>query len=199
MVRSVVRLLVLTDRTQCATSLPDTVAALVDCGARAIVVREKDLPDAERRALVERLRPVLDRAGGLLVVAGRAGSAVHLSAADAFPAPRPVLVGRSCHNAAEVARARAEACDYITVSPVYASASKPGYGPALGVDGLGVLCRDAPSVYAPSVYALGGVLPEHVAGCLAAGAYGVAVMGPLMREPKLVTEYLDALDREALL
>jgi thiamine-phosphate diphosphorylase len=184
-----VRLLVLTDRTQCAASLPVTVAELVDCGARAVVVREKDLPEAERRDLVERLRPVLDRAGGLLVVAGRAGSAVHLSAADAFPAPRPVLVGRSCHTAAEVARASAEACDYITVSPVYASASKPGYGPALGVDGLGALCRDAP----PAVYALGGVLPEHVAGCLAAGAYGVAVMGPLMREPKLVTEYLEAL------
>ena len=44
------RLLVLTDRTQCRGSLPATVASAVDAGARAVVLREKDLP-ADERAL----------------------------------------------------------------------------------------------------------------------------------------------------
>jgi thiamine-phosphate pyrophosphorylase len=93
-------------------------------------------------------------------------------------------VGRSCHNADEVARAAAEGCDYITLSPVFATASKPGYGPALGVDGLARLAATA-----PPVYALGGILPGDVPGVLAA-AHGIAVMGPVMREPSLVADYL---------
>ncbi len=183
------RFLLLTDRTQCAGSLLDTVAAAVDRGVRAVVLREKDVPATQRATLAAELRTVLDRVGGLLIVAGRNGSAVHLSATDAFPVPRPVLVGRSCHSSAEVTGAGAEGCDYVTVSPVFATASKPGYGPLLGLPGLAALTPAG-----PPAYALGGVLPEHVAGCLAAGAQGVAVMGPAMRDPRIVHDYLAALE-----
>ena len=185
------RLLVLTDRTQCAGSLTDTVAAAVDAGARAVVLRDKDLPLPERAALAERIAALLAPVDGVLVWAGAAGgagrSAVHLSAADPIPGPRPALLGRSCHSAAELARARAEGCDWAFLSPLAATASKPGYGPALGVAGLAAL---AP--LGPPVFALGGVRPEDVAGCRAAGAHGVAVMGPVMRDPSLVTSYLTA-------
>jgi thiamine-phosphate diphosphorylase len=186
------RLLVLTDRAQCARPLPDVVATAVDAGARAVVLREKDLPETARTRLADRLRAVLEPVGGLLVVAGARGRAVHLSARDAFPRVRPRLVGRSCHDAGEVAAAGAEGCDYVTLSPVFATASKPGYGPALGPAGLGALTATA-----PPAYALGGVHPSDVASCLAAGAVGVAVMGPLMRDPELVPAYLAALQQDA--
>ena len=114
---------------------------------------------------------------------------VHLSAADPFPSARPSIVGRSCHDAAELARAAAQGCDYVTLSPVFPSPSKPGYGPALGPAGLAALIRPA----GPLVYALGGVTPDRVAACRAAGAHGVAVMGAVMREPALVAGYLSAL------
>jgi len=131
--------------------------------------------------------------------AGQPGSGgVHLAARDPFPSPRPELVGRSCHDAAELAAAAEEGCDYVTLSPIFLTASKPGYGPALGTDALASMIRalvasssarrrDRP---APAVYALGGVLPADVPACLAAGARGVAVMGPVMREPRLVVDYL---------
>ncbi|MGY1773851.1 thiamine phosphate synthase [Blastococcus sp. SYSU D00813] len=186
------RLLVLTDRTQAAAPLPEVVAAAVAAGARAVVLREKDLPLAERAALADDLAAVLAPVGGLLVWAGAPGSAgrtaVHLAAADPVPDPRPALVGRSCHDAGEVARAAAEGCDWVFVSPVYATSSKPGYGPALGPAGLARLTAGA-----PPVFALGGVAPEDAAGCLRAGAAGVAVMGPVMRDPARVALYLDAL------
>jgi thiamine-phosphate diphosphorylase len=186
------RLLVLTDRTQAGRPLVDVVTAAVDAGARAVVLREKDLPDAERRAIATELRALLSPVDGLLVVGGPAGfapgDAVHLAARDAVPAPRPPLLGRSCHSAAEVARARAEGCDWVLVSPVFPTASKPGYGPALGTGGLAALLAGG-----PPGYALGGVQPDDVAGCLAAGAHGVAVMGPLMRDPALAAGYLAAL------
>jgi thiamine-phosphate diphosphorylase len=189
-------LLVLTDRTQCDRPLRDVVAAAVEGGARAVVLREKDLPDHERAALAESLRALLDPVGGVLVHSGLPrgayADAVHLSAREAFPSPRPALIGRSCHSAEELARAGAEGCDYVLLSPVFPSASKPGYGPALGLDGFARLVPGA-----PPAYALGGVLVDDVPGCLAAGAYGVAVMGPLMRDPGLVPAYLAALEGEA--
>jgi thiamine monophosphate synthase len=200
-------LLLLTDRGACAGPLPDTVAAAVGFGARAVVLREKDLPAPERSRLAAQLREILDPVGGRLIVAGPASShgagpggsgAVHLAARDPFPSPRPELVGRSCHDPAEVAAAAAQGCDYVTLSPIFLTASKPGYGPALGTGALASMIRalvasssarrrDRP---APAVYALGGVLPADVPACLAAGARGVAVMGPVMREPRLVVEYL---------
>ena len=183
------RLVVVTDRTQAAGPLADVVTAAVDAGARAVLLRDRDLPDGERAALAADLRAVLDPVGGLLVTAGaRSSDAVHLAAAEPFPVPRPRLVGRSCHSAAELTRARAEGCDWAFLSPVSPTASKPGYGPALGVEGF---ARLAP--LGPPAYALGGVGPGDVPALLAAGAHGVAVMGPVMRDPSVVTGYLAAL------
>jgi thiamine monophosphate synthase len=190
--------MVLTDRRQAAAPLPELVAAAVAGGARWVLLREKDLPYAQRYALAQRLRSVLAPAGARLVVAGPdplGGTAVHLSATDpARPAssimesaPRPAgdppgpggggLVGRSCHGPAELARLTTE--DYLTLSPVFPSASKPGYGPALGPAGLARLIRIAGG---RPVLALGGVdTPERAVACVAAGAAGVAVMGAVMR------------------
>lgn len=179
------RLLLLTDRTQCDSSLLDTLAVAVGAGARAVVLREKDLPDGARAELARRIGELLAPVGGVLVVAGTGVHAVHLAAVDPVPEPRPALVGRSCHSAEEVARAAGDACDYVTVSPVFESPSKPGYGPTLGLTGLRDLAR-----HAPPAYALGGVRPDDVEDCLAAGAAGVAVMGTLMREPALAGAYL---------
>ena len=184
-------LLVLTDRSQCARPLVDVVDAAVQAGARAVVLREKDLLGTQRSRLAERLRKVLEPVDGLLILAGPCGEAVHLSAKDTFPLRPPPLVGRSCHSTEEVAAARAEGCDYVTISPIFATASKPGYGPALGTQGLAALAATA-----PPAYALGGVQPPDVADCLAAGATGIAVMGPIMRTPQLVTAYLIALQQD---
>lgn len=185
-------LLVLTDRTQCTRPLVDVVAATVEAGARAVMLREKDLPETQRLRLAERLRLILEPVAGLLILAGPRGEAVHLAARDAFPTQRPPLVGRSCHGLDEVAAAGVEGCDYVTISPIFATESKPGYGPTLGIPALTALASAA-----PPAYALGGVHPPDVAGCLAAGASGVAVMGPLMRTPQLVAAYLTALHQGA--
>lgn len=116
------------------------------------------------------------------LVAASLSGAVHLpqgeSVAEARAAFGPdALVGVSCHSRAEAAAAGAAGADYVTLSPVFATASKPGYGPALGPDGLAHAARESPL----PVIALGGVDPGNVADCLAAGAAGVAVMGAVMR------------------
>jgi thiamine-phosphate diphosphorylase len=177
-----VELLVLTDRTQVAgRSLVDVVRAAVEGGARAVVLREKDLSCNERAAIAAALRPhvelLLVAGDSVLTFHGGPADGVHLAAGDPLPTPRPVLLGRSCHDAEEVARAHDDGCDYVTVSPVFGSASKPGYGPPLGVAGL----RELVAIAEMPVFALGGVAPARAAACLDAGAHGVAVMGEIMR------------------
>src|SRR5262249_59236781 len=64
------RLLVLTDRVMSAGAglgLVVTVTEAVAGGARAIVLREKDLPAGERVALAGVLAAVLEPAGGTLI------------------------------------------------------------------------------------------------------------------------------------
>ncbi len=184
-------LLVLTDRAQlpAGRDLTTQVAAAVDGGARAVVLREKDLPRAERRQLADDLLAVVRPVGGVLLVASDATLArevdadgVHLAAADPRPDrpggdDAPLIRGRSAHDLDELVAAQDEQVGYATLSPIFATSSKPGYGPALGVAGL----RDATSRVLVPVYALGGVTPATAAACRAAGAGGVAVMGELMR------------------
>ena len=173
-------LLVLTDGAGARYPLVEVVTAAVAGGARALVLREKHLPRAERAALAEELGALLREVGGTLVVASDPtipAGGVHLAGADPFPVRSmcgaPGLVGRSCHDRAEVARAAAEGCDYATLSPIFESASKPGYGPALGPGAL--------AGHPLPLWALGGIDPPGAAACIRAGAAGVAVMGAVMR------------------
>ena len=184
--------LVLTDRTQREGPLGTCRSTAVDAGARSVVVREKDLPTRERRRLAREVRALLAPVDGTVIVAGTGGVRVHLTAADAFPEPRPELVGRSCHSADEPENARREGCDYAEISPLHPTESKPGYGPALGFEALATL-----TLVGPPTYALGGVRPDDAAACLAAGAAGIAVMGAVMREPRLVAAYLESLAQVA--
>ncbi|MFY1687948.1 thiamine phosphate synthase [Plantactinospora sp. WMMB782] len=172
-------IVLVTDRWQANRPLDEVVGAAVDGGIRWVLLRERDLPRPERLDLARRLRALLAPVHGTLLVAGPDpldGTAVHLPAAGPYPPPALPLVGRSCHDLAELGRISTE--DYVTISPVLPSPSKPGYGPPLGTAGLAGLVADSPV----PVLALGGLAtPDQVAACLAAGAVGVAVMGALMR------------------
>ncbi|WP_433313192.1 thiamine phosphate synthase [Micromonospora sp. CA-269861] len=170
---------VLTDRLVARAALDRVVAGAVAGGVRWVVLREKDLPRAERAALAADLRAILADVGGTLIVAGPdplGGDAVHLPAAGPYPPPAHGLVGRSCHHQPELNRLTTE--QYATVSPVYLTKTKPGYGPPLGPNGLRTLVEASPV----PLLALGGVeTPQQVTACVQAGAVGVAVLGALMR------------------
>lgn len=182
-------LVVLTDAAGTAAGaggrpLVDVVAAAVEGGARAILLREKHLSQPERAALAGQLRDILAPVGGILLVASDPSipaDGVHLGALDPLPSPTPRRLGRSCHDAADVARARNEGCGYATLSPIFPTASKPGYGPALGPAALGG--------HGLPVWALGGVTSANARSCIDAGAAGIAVMGTITRarDPAAVT------------
>lgn len=173
-------MLVLTDRRQLPAGhdLVGAVTACVQAGLGAVVLRELDLPRGERQELARAVG-----ATGVTTITARTwlegAAGVHLAAAqqvaDAGPA---AFHGRSCHDDEEVARAVGGGAAYLTISPVGASASKPGYGPPLGAAGVRRAVRLAGDV---PVFALGGVDARNAAAVRDAGAYGVAVMGAVMR------------------
>lgn len=174
------RLLVVADSSAASgRPLLDVLAAAVSGGASSVWLREHHLPRQERLALAGKLWELLEPVGGTLIAGGSAtvtcASGTHLRASDPMPSRRPALLGRSCHSRAEVVAAAEEGCDYVTLSPVFATGSKPGYGPALGLGALGGLPLP--------VWALGGAGAANAPACLAAGATGVAVMGEVMGAP----------------
>src|SRR5207237_8029096 len=87
------------------------------------------------------------------------------------------LIGVSAHSGAEAAAQLRAGADYVTLSPIFLTDSKPGYGPALGLDALAAAARMAPG----PIIALAGFGPDNAAQCLSAGAHGIAVMGEIMR------------------
>jgi thiamine-phosphate pyrophosphorylase len=65
----------------------------------------------------------------------------------------------------------------VTLSPIFASASKPGYGPAIGLETLADTARQSPI----PIIALGGITDQcRLQACLERGAAAVAVMGAIM-------------------
>jgi thiamine monophosphate synthase len=84
-----------------------------------------------------------------------------------------MLLGASCHDAEELALARA--CDWVLVSPVFATKSKRG-ARSLGVTGLAALA----AVTRAPVYALGGVDVDNARQCFEQGVAGVAAIRALL-------------------
>lgn len=185
-------LLVLTDRRACerrGRRLLDTVSEVVSAAHDSqgllgppvgVVLREKDLPAGERARLATAMRacaPYLIVASDVALARAAGADGVHLAANDRWPPQLrhdtgAIVVGRSCHDAADVVDAARHGATYATLSPIFPTSSKPGYGPALGP---GVL-----SDHAVPIFALGGIEPGRAVRCLGAGASGVAVMGAVM-------------------
>jgi thiamine-phosphate pyrophosphorylase len=194
-------LLVITDRHQARLSIVAIAEAVGQAGGRWLMLRDKDLEPAQRRSLAARLAEIAGRHGMHLSVsrdvalAAECGASVHLQCAAAVGAVRPhlapgALIGASAHGLDDVAAAAAAGADYVTLSPIFLTSSKPGYGPALGVGAI-----ELAASLGIAVIALGGLTAHLVRPCLAAGAAGVAVMGEIMRSDnpgRVVGGLLDA-------
>jgi thiamine-phosphate pyrophosphorylase len=192
-------LLVISDRSQGKRPLIEIAEAAFRGGCRWFSLREKDLTPAERRALLREL-VALGRSFGATVIAHEDTEAVVAEGADGVHLPGggdPAaarrllphgLIGVSAHTPEEAAAKVQAGADYATLSPIFLTASKPGYGPAVGRDALARAARLAPG----PVVALGGIDERNISACLAAGARGIAVMGEIMRavDPEAVVRRL---------
>lgn len=181
--------LLITDRQNAALPLDQLIPQVLDAGCRWIMVREKDLKTAEIRPLLDSIADLAKEYNATVTVNRDYTAAslcnlpgVHLPQGEPVSAIRKVLgvsrlIGVSAHNLTEAQAAVGEGANYVTLSPIFETQSKPGYGPALGLEGLTAVAKAVPV----PVLALGGVTAANAADCVRAGAAGVAVMGEVMR------------------
>lgn len=187
------------------------VVQAVQAGVRWVQLRDHGASDEAFRdaayQLVRRLRScmpeILVSVNTRIEVARVLETGLHLghrgpSVSEARQVLGPeVVLGVSAHDTAEGRSAVAGGVDYLTFSPVFPTASKPGH-PGVGIDALARFCT---TVAPTPAYALGGITPERVAPCRAAGAWGIAVLSGIMNATQpgeAVAAYLAALDRTTL-
>jgi len=160
----------------------DTARQAVAAGATVVQLRVK-APTAEIVALGHGFRDlaatfVVNDDVDAAITLGADG--VHLGQSDeGADAARAagLLLGRS---ASTLEQALAADADYLGVGPVWETPSKEDADPAIGLEGLRAICA---AVGVP-VVAIGGIDASNAAGCMHAGAAGVAVIRAAT-DPKL--------------
>ena len=181
-------LLLITDQSQATCPLVDVVAAAFEGGCRWVMIREKNIGPKTCQKLLSDIIRQAKPFGAVVTINADVKSANLEDAAGVHPPQtnydlrslrlqlgQQSLIGVSVHNIKE--GKAAIGADYVTVSPVFNTASKPGYGPAIGVKGFKEIARSLPM---PAL-ALGGIEPSNVAQLREGGAAGIAVMGSVMR------------------
>lgn len=137
-----------------------------------IVFRHYSLPEAERRALFERVKRIARLKQHLLLLAGPAAAAGAWGADGSHgrgPAPRGALRSAPAHDLREIRAAERDGADFLFVSPVFPTRSHPD-APALGP---ALFVRLVRRTHLP-VIALGGMDAERGRTACAWGAYGWA-------------------------
>lgn len=180
-------ILCVTNRQLCREDFWTRLDRIAAAGLAGIILREKDLPEADYRRLAERVLERCRRQAVPCILHSFPDAAADLGA-EGLHLPLPLLralpaekraafrrLGASCHSVAEAREAEALGCTYITAGHIFDTACKAGT-PGRGLDFLREVCA---SVLIP-VYAIGGIGPENVAQVRQAGATGACVMSGAM-------------------
>ncbi len=150
-------------------------------GLRLIQVREHALAERELRAFATDVVAIAHPYGARVLINGptelaaqSGADGAHLTAARLMAAarrPAGEWCGASCHDAAELARARELGMDFVVLGPVAATPSHPR-ATTLGWQRFTRLIRDYPL----PVYALGGMRAADLDCAWRCGAHGVGML-----------------------
>ena len=172
------------------SSLPDEVILLArECaagGADCIQLRAKDIEDDRHFALAVELVKICKDAGVVSVVNDRADIAVaaeadgvHLGQND-LPVEQarklqliPLIIGKSTHSLRQLNAACAEKPTYVSLGPVFPTATKPT-AQAVGLEYINDVTKVLAGTGIGHV-AIGGLTPDNVEQVLDAGAESIAV------------------------
>lgn len=170
----------------------DLAIAFVREGVAWVQIREKRMSDRQILDLLLRLGdPPLEPPAGFIVndrvdlaLASNAAG-VHLGQDD-LPAAAarsllgtPPLIGLSTHDERQFESAQHEPIDYVAVGPIFASATKTGHHPPLGIPRFAGMAAQSRL----PVVAIGGITAETAPELWEAGANSVAVISDLLGHP----------------
>jgi len=171
------------------------VSEAIEGGVTCIQLRDKRGSMSEIDRVAKAIRPHLLQAGVPLVVNDRLDVAIgvgadgvhvgqtdesvsSLAARAAMQGVEGLPIGVSVTTTTEGHLALEAGAAYLSVSPVFGTASKPDAPPPTGLEGIRALRAEFPDT--PMV-AIGGIGPSRVAGVVTAGADGVAFISAAQR------------------
>lgn len=182
------KLISVTNRALCTQDFLGRIQEIAENGADGIILREKDLHEADYQALAAQVLPICQRYGTTCILHSYPGAAEVLGS-QALHLPLPVLrelpperragfstLGCSCHSMEDVEEAEKLGCTYVTLGHIFATDCKKGLPPR-GLELLRTVCANANL----PVYAIGGIGPENLVSVRDAGAAGACIMSGLMR------------------
>ncbi|KAF0146453.1 MAG: thiamine-phosphate pyrophosphorylase [Nitrospirae bacterium] len=185
------KLYLITDRNLFADdySLLTAVEQALKAGVKAIQLREKDLEIRELLAMAYKMREVTKKYKAKFFINDRVDIAlavkadgVHLGqgsmplSAVRKIAGNKLIIGASTHNIDEAKKAEKGGADFITLGPVYKTASKLKYGKPIGIDTL----KKVKSRVSIPVFAIGGIKTDMVKEVMGAGADGIALISGIL-------------------
>lgn len=167
----------------------EVLDALIAGGARAVQLREKDLPMREFFELARAFRERTARAGMTFIVNDyvdvcRAVEAdgVHLGQDD-FPVREArrllgpqTVIGVSTHSVEQALKAVADGADYINVGPIFATQTKEHAGQPVGLE----LFKEIRRQVTLPITVMGGINLENLDQVLAAGADRIAAVSAIV-------------------
>lgn len=169
-------------------TLPDTFPGettvlnklFAESGLRLLHLRKPCLSERETEGWIRQIRPEFRRSIVLhdhFNLARQYGlRGIHLNNRNpdvpAWLNRGDFTLSHSCHSTEEVGRVQ-EDYDYVFLSPVFDSISKPGYKAAFTRERL----AEARDILSRNVYALGGITFERLGEVRDMGFFGAAMMG----------------------
>lgn len=182
-------LVLVTDRTLAAgRSLEDVVRAAVRGGVTAVQLREKDCSTRQFLEIGRSVQEACRSLGVPFIVNDRADLALVLKAdgihigQDDLP-PRDArrllgpdaVIGLSVETLEQALAAEADDVDYLGISPIFATPTKPDTRGEWDLAGLSKLRR----LTRRDLVAIGGINPENAGAVIEAGADGIAVVSAI--------------------
>ena len=180
-------ILCVTSRNLCKEDFLTCIKRIAACHPAGIILREKDLPEAEYSALAEQVMSICADSGVKCILHSFVDTAIDLHA-DAIHLPLHILrgmtgeqklqfriIGASCHSVEDALEAQTLGCSYITAGHVFETDCKKGL-PGRGL----IFLRDVCNAVQIPVYGIGGIDAGNVCEVRKAGASGACLMSSLM-------------------
>ena len=166
----------------------ETLQEVIKGGADAVQLREKTMPDSKFLTLAKEFRRITLQSKTLFIVNDRAEIAkkvdadgLHIGQSDLNIHNARMIIGYnrilgvSTHNIVQARKAQQEGADYISVGPVFYTATKD-YEPPVGLDYLREVKRE---ITIPFV-AIGAINLENLSQVLLAGVSMVAICSAII-------------------
>lgn len=177
-----------TNRALAAHPFEEQIARVLDAKPDMLILREKDLGEADYEMLAEKVKKLCDASQTQLIlhsfpdVAGKLDiSAIHMPLAKFLAMSENAKAafgvrGASVHSVEDALLAERAGATYVTAGHIFATDCKKGL-PGRGLDFLRDVCA---AVQIP-VYAIGGIDETNADACIEAGAVGVCMMSGYMK------------------